>query len=74
MKGMAESIMNIADLVREIDECERVVGRVNATSALGFGHIPLVLSEAAPAIKALFQDAVVWDAFIAVARLQSKAA
>jgi hypothetical protein len=47
----------------------------DATSALGLGHIPLVLSEAAPALKALFQGAVVWDGFIAaVARLQSKAA
>jgi hypothetical protein len=70
MKGMAESIMNIADLVREIDECEREIGRINATSALALGYIPLVLSGAAPAIKVLFQDAVVWDGFIAVARLQ----
>jgi hypothetical protein len=38
------------------------------------GYIPIVLSGAAPAIRGLFQDAVVWDAFIAVARLQSKAA
>jgi hypothetical protein len=74
MKGMAESIMNIADLVREIDECEREIGRINATSALTLGYIPIVLSGAAPAIRALFQDAVVWDAFIAVAGLQSSAA
>jgi hypothetical protein len=74
MKGMAESIMNIADLVREMDECEREIGRINATSSLQLGHIPLVLSGAAPATIALFQDAVVWDAFIAVASLQSKAA
>ena len=71
---MAESIMNIADLVREIDECEREIGRINATSALTLGYIPIVLSGAAPAIRALFQDAVVWDAFIAVAGLQSSAA
>ena len=45
---------------------------VNATSALGLGYIPLVLSGAAPAVKALFQDAVVWDAFIAVAGLRSR--
>jgi hypothetical protein len=42
MKGMAESIMNIADLVREIDECEREIGPINATSALRLGYIPLV--------------------------------
>ena len=29
------------------------------------------MAEAAPAITALFQDAVVWDAFSAVAALQS---
>jgi hypothetical protein len=34
----------------------------------------MVLAGTAPAIKALFQDALVWDAFIAVAGLQSKAA
>jgi hypothetical protein len=59
MKGMAESIINIADLVREIDECEREIGRINATSALQLGYIPLVLSGAAPAVRSLFQDAVV---------------
>jgi hypothetical protein len=74
MKGMAESIMNIADLVREIDECEREIGPINATSTLQLGYIPLVLSGAAPAIRALFQDAVVWDGFIAVAGLPSKGA
>ena len=66
--------MNIADLVREIDKCEREIGRINATSALQLGYIPLVLSGAAPATMALFQDAVVWDAFIAVAGLRSKVA
>jgi hypothetical protein len=70
MKGMAESIMNTADIVREIDECEREIGRINATSALQLGYIPLVLSGAAPAIRALFQDVVVWDAFISVAAFQ----
>ena len=45
------------------------VTRLNATSTAKFGHIRLVLSGAAPAITALFQDAVVWDAFIAVVGL-----
>ena len=70
---MAEHIVRIAHLVSKIEACDREIGRVNATS-VGLGHIPLVLSGAAHAIAALFQDAVVWDAFIAVAGLQSKAA
>ena len=64
MGRMAEPIVQIAHLMTEIEACDREVGRVNA---LGLGHIPIVLSGGAPAIKALFQDAVVWDAFIAVA-------
>jgi hypothetical protein len=74
MKHMADPIEQIACLVSEIEACDREIGRVNATSALGLGHIPMVLSGAAPAIRTLFRDAVVWDAFIAVAGLQSKAA
>jgi hypothetical protein len=69
-----EALLRLAHLVSKIEACDREVGRVNATSALGLGCIPLVLSGAAPAVTALFQDAVVWDAFIAVAGLQSKAA
>ena len=71
---MAEQIVRIARLVSKIEACDREVGWVNATSALGLGHIPMVLAGAVPAITALVQDAVVWDAFIAVAGLQSKAA
>jgi predicted RNase H-like nuclease (RuvC/YqgF family) len=71
---MTEAIVEIGRLVREIDLCDREIGRLNATSAMQQGYIPLVLSGAAPAIKALFQDVVVWDAFISVARLPSKAA
>jgi hypothetical protein len=73
MERVAEPIVRIAHLVSKIEACDREVGRVNATSALALGYIPIVLSGAAPAITALFQDAVVWDAFIAVAGLQSKA-
>ena len=58
-------------LFSQIDACDREIGRLNAISTAKFGHIPIVLSGAAPAIAALFQDAVVWDAFIAVAGLQS---
>jgi hypothetical protein len=71
---MAEPIVQIAHLVRQIDLCDREIGRLNATSTLGLGYVPLVLSGAAPAIKALFQEALVWDAFNAVAGLPSKAA
>jgi hypothetical protein len=71
MERMAEPIVHIAHFVRQIALCDREVGRVNA---LGLGHIPIVLSGAAPAITTLFEDAVVWDAFIAVAGLRSKAA
>jgi hypothetical protein len=74
MERMAGPIVQLAHLVRQIDLCDREVGRVNATSALALGYIPIVLSGAAPTITALFQDAVVWDAFIAVARRKCKAA
>jgi hypothetical protein len=74
MEHMAEPIVRIAHLVSEIEALDREIGRLNATSALGLGHLPMVLSGTTPAIRALFQDAVVWDAFIAVAGLQSKAA
>jgi hypothetical protein len=73
MEDMAAPIARIAHLVSKIEACDREIGRINATSALGLGYIPLVLSRAGPAIKALFQDVVVWDAFIAVAGLRSKA-
>ena len=71
MERMADPIAQIAHLVRQIEACDREIGRLNATSTAKFGHIRLVLSGAAPAITALFQDAVVWDAFIAVAGQQS---
>jgi hypothetical protein len=71
MERMADSIAQIAHLVRQIEACDREIGRLNAISAAKFGHIGMVLSGAAPAISALFQDALVWDSFIAVAGLQS---
>jgi predicted metal-dependent hydrolase len=71
MEHMADSIAQIAHLVRQIEACDREIGRLNATSAAKFGHIRIVLSGAAPAVATLFQDAVVWDAFIAVAGLKS---
>ena len=73
MESMAEPIMQIAHLVSRIEACDREIGRLNATAALRHGRIPLVLAEATPAITALFQDVLVWDAFTAVARLQSQA-
>jgi hypothetical protein len=71
---MAEPIAQIAHLVRQIDLCDRDIGRINATSTSGPSYVPLVLSGAVPSIRALFQDALVWDSFIAVAGLRSKAA
>jgi hypothetical protein len=71
MERMAGPMAQIAHLVRQVEACDREIGRLNATSTARFGHIRIVLSGAAPAISALFQDAVVWDAFIAVAGLKS---
>jgi hypothetical protein len=74
MERLADPIAQVAHLVRQIEACDREIGRLNATSTSRFGYIRPVLSGAAPAITALFQDAVVWDAFTAVARLPTKAA
>jgi hypothetical protein len=71
MLGMVEPIVRIAHLVREIESCDREIGRLNATSALRHGHITPVLIGSAPVVTTLFQDVLVWDAFIAVARLQA---
>ena len=70
MARMAEPIAQIAHTVSRIAVCDREIGRFNATSTLRFGYVRPVLSGAAPAITALFQEGVVWDAFIAVAGLQ----
>jgi hypothetical protein len=70
MERMAEPIVIVAHTVSRIAICDREIGRLNATSAAKFGHVPLVLSGAASSITALFQEGVVWDAFIAVAGLQ----
>jgi len=72
MERMAEPIARIAHIVSRIAICDREIGRLNATSAAKFGHIRLVLSGAAPPIAALFQEGVVWDAFLAVAGLQAR--
>ena len=69
MGRMADAIAQIAHTVRRIDICDREIRRLNATTR--FGYIRPVLSGAAPAITALFQDALVWDTFMAVAGLQS---
>jgi hypothetical protein len=74
MERMAEPMVQIAHLVRQIDLCDREIGRLNATTALGFGYIRPVLSESAPVIAVLFRESLVWDAFNAVAGLPSKAA
>ena len=66
---MADQIAQTAHTVSRIAICDREIGRFNATSTLRFGYVRPVLSRAAPAITALFQEGVVWDAFIAVAAL-----
>ena len=71
MDRLAEPIAQIDHIVSRIAICDREIGRLNATSTSKFGHIRPVLSGAAPAITALFQEGVVWDAFIAGAGLQS---
>ena len=71
MECMAEPIVKIAHTVSRIAICDREIGRLNATSALRFGYIRPVLSGAAPAIVVMFGDAIVWDAFMMVAALQS---
>ena len=70
MERTVDQIAQIAHTVSRIAICDREIGRFNATSAAKFGHIRPVLSGAAPAVTALFQEGVVWDAFIAVAGLQ----
>ena len=67
---MAEPIVKIAHTVSRIAICDREIGRLNATSTARFGYIRPVLSGAAPAITALFQEGVVWDTFVAVAGCQ----
>jgi hypothetical protein len=47
MDRMAEQIVLIAHLVRQIDLCDREIGRINATWTSGLGYVPLVLSGAA---------------------------
>jgi hypothetical protein len=60
MERMAEPVMQIAHLVSQIEACDREIGRLNARAASRFGYIRPVLSGGAPAIAALFQDAIVW--------------
>lgn len=64
-----QPIAQIAHTVSKIAICDREVGRLNATSTSRFDYIHPVLSGAAPAVAALFQEGVVWDAFNAVAGL-----
>jgi nucleoside-triphosphatase THEP1 len=71
MEGMAEPIVKIAHTVSRIAICDREIGPLNATSTSRFGYVRPVLSGAAPVVAVLFGDAIVWDTFIAVARLQS---
>jgi hypothetical protein len=60
MQSMAGAIVQLAHLVRQIDLCDREIGRINATQTARLGYIRPVLSEAAPAVAILFGDAVVW--------------
>ena len=69
MERMANPIVQIAHTVKRIEICDREIGRLNATSTARFGHIDQHVAGRSSRTAALFQDAVVWDAFIAVARL-----
>jgi hypothetical protein len=71
MERMAEPIGQIAHTVSRIAICDREIGRLNATSTLRCGYSVPCCREQAPAITALFQEGVVWDAFIAVAGLRA---
>jgi hypothetical protein len=46
MQHLADPIAQIAHLVRQIEACDRVIGRVNATSTPRFGYIRPVLATA----------------------------
>ena len=67
MERMAEPIVKIAHTVSRIEVCDREIRRVNSEGS-HVGCIRPVLSGAAPVITALFQDALTWDPFGAVAR------
>ena len=67
MERMSEPIAQIARLVSEIDQFDGEIGRLNATSTARLRYIRPFLSGASRVVEALFQDGVVWDAFIAVA-------
>ena len=71
MERMAKPIAEIAGLVVQIDACDREIRNLNATTGLALGHIRPVLAGAAPVIATLFGDGVVWDEFLAVAKLPS---
>jgi hypothetical protein len=74
LEGKAKPIAEVAGLVAQIDACDREIRNINATTGLALGHIRPVLAGAAPVVSTLLGDWVVWDAFIAVARLPAKAA
>jgi seryl-tRNA synthetase len=74
LNRMVKPNLQIAHLVVEIEAVDRVIGRLNATSALQHGHIAPVLIGSPRALQVLFADALVWDGFLAVARLPSKEA
>jgi hypothetical protein len=68
MAHMADPIVKIARTVSKIAICE---SRDRAAQRNIGVEVWVHPSGAAPAITALFQDALVWDSFIAVAGLQS---
>ena len=70
IERIADPVVKIAHTVSKIAICDREIGRLNATSTAKFGYVRPVLAGAPPAVAVLFQEGVVWDAFIAVAGLQ----
>jgi hypothetical protein len=60
---MAGPIVQIAHLVSRIDARDREIRNLSVS------HVRPVLKGASPVIATLLGDAIVWDAFHAVARL-----
>ena len=71
LERVAKPMAEIAGLVAQIDACDREIRNLNATTGLALGHIRPVLAGAAPVIATLLGDWVVWDEFLAVAKLPS---
>jgi hypothetical protein len=69
MERMAEPLAQVAVLVAQIDEVERLIRRINPMTGQVLGYIRPTLSGAGPVIASLFGgDVTVWDGFLATAQ------